>query len=327
MATKTIGAYTAAITIDGATNFMLIQPGNSSTAYKSINRNTLLGVTGQPADLTTGQGFSNKVLDNTNVITVKDNLLTLQDGGDVTRQAQFQLSGITSGQTRIYTLPDATSTLANLTSVQTMTNKTLTSPAITGGTIDNSTITVDAISEHTVSNGVTVSGLNIKSGKLNTNNSVVTLSITDGAVTPAKLQAGTGSGWTWTSFTPTFTNITIGNGTLACSYTQIGKLVVARIHFKLGTTSTVGTTPTITLPVPSVAGYIAGHWLGGIRIVAGGAGFTGYLQWASTTTALLLALNSAATYVSDTSANFTSAIPGTWTTNDSFDGTIMFEAA
>lgn len=187
--THVIGDYTAAVTIDGATHFMLIQPGSSSTAYRKISRNVLLGVTGQPADLTTGQGFSNKVLDNTNVITIKDNLLTLQDGGDVTRQAQFQLSSITPGQTRIYTLPDATSTIANLTSAQTFTNKTLTSPVITGGSITGTTITTDAIVGQTSPTSGTVYGLSISSGKVGTNG-VVTASITDSSVTASKVSTG-----------------------------------------------------------------------------------------------------------------------------------------
>ncbi len=54
-----------------------------------------------------------KVLDNTNTVTLKDTNFTLQDDGDATKQARFQLSGITSGNTRTYTLPDATSTLLN----------------------------------------------------------------------------------------------------------------------------------------------------------------------------------------------------------------------
>lgn len=46
---------------------------------------------------------------------------------------------------------------------------------------------VDTINENTLNNGVTVDGLNIKDGKLNTNDSVVTTNITAGAVTPSKM--------------------------------------------------------------------------------------------------------------------------------------------
>ncbi|MEO5499474.1 MAG: hypothetical protein ABIR46_03170, partial [Candidatus Saccharimonadales bacterium] len=50
---------------------------------------------------------------------------------------------------------------------------------------------VDTVNESTPANGVTVDGLNLKDGKLNTNNSVVTANITDGAVTAAKVLTGT----------------------------------------------------------------------------------------------------------------------------------------
>lgn len=60
------------------------------------------------------------------------------------------------------------------------------------GTAANFTgaVSADTISEHTAANGVTVDGLNIKDGALNTNNSVVTSNITAAAVTAAKLQYG-----------------------------------------------------------------------------------------------------------------------------------------
>lgn len=43
--------------------------------------------------------------------TFSDALFTIQDDGDATKQAQFQLSGISTATTRTYTLPDASGTL------------------------------------------------------------------------------------------------------------------------------------------------------------------------------------------------------------------------
>lgn len=255
MADMVIGDYDAAVAIDGATNYLLIQPGTSSVAYKKINRDVFLGVTGQPADISSVQNITNKTLDNTNTATLRDDRFTLQDSGDVTRQATFQLSGITAGNTRVMTFPDASTTLVGTGTTQTLTNKTLTSPAITGGTIDNSTISVDAIAEFSSGNGVTVDGMNIKDGKLNTNNSVVTANITDAAVTPAKLIAGTGSGWTMQSFTPTLANFTTGNGTVTGSYIQTGKIVYGEIYIACGTTTAFGTAMTFSLPVAANAKY------------------------------------------------------------------------
>lgn len=61
------------------------------------------------------QTLTNKTLDVTNTVTLKDSLFTLQDDGDVTKQFQLQLSGITTGTTRTITVPDNSGTLVTLT--------------------------------------------------------------------------------------------------------------------------------------------------------------------------------------------------------------------
>lgn len=328
---KVIGDYTAAISIDGSTHYLLIQPGSSSTAYNKINRNVFLGVSGQPADISTAQNITNKTLDNTNTITLKDTLFTLQDNSDTTKQAQFQLSGITTATTRTYTLPNASSTLADISTAQTFTNKTLTSPAITGGTIDNSTITVDSIGEHTSANGVTIDGLNIKDGALNTNNSVVTSNITDAAVTPAKLQAGTGSGWTWQSWSPTWVNLTVGNGSVTAKYLQTGKLIQARITVLFGTTSAVSGDVTFTLPVTAVASPGSANMppVGNIQFLnsSGPTIVFGFAALASITTAVVRASNASSTYGSISPLTSTVPFGEAWAQNDEIHLEIFYEGA
>lgn len=76
------------------------------------------------------QTLSNKVIDNSNSITVKDNSFTVQDDADTSKQLVLQLSGITTGTTRTLTVPDANTTIVGTDATQTLTNKTLTAPII-----------------------------------------------------------------------------------------------------------------------------------------------------------------------------------------------------
>ena len=56
--------------------------------------------------------LSNKTLDNSTVLTVKDANLTVQDDANATRQGMFDLGNVTAGNTRTLAFPDKTGTLA-----------------------------------------------------------------------------------------------------------------------------------------------------------------------------------------------------------------------
>lgn len=73
------------------------------------------------ATLSGSQALTSKTLDNTNTITLKDTLFTLQDDGDTTKQMVFQLSGISTATTRTLTVPNASGTLPLLSLAQTWT--------------------------------------------------------------------------------------------------------------------------------------------------------------------------------------------------------------
>ncbi len=203
-ATSTTNPLPVAATIDATQDYLPIYTA-SLTATQAINRNVFLGITGSPVGTSDSQALTNKTIGNTNTVTLKDALFTLQDDGDATKQVQLQLSGITSGNTRTITVPDANLTLVGLATTQTLTNKTLTSPTINSPTITNATIDADALTGHASSSTGTVYGISVSSAKISgtvISNTTIPYTALD-----------TGSTWAWSSWTPSWTNLTVGNGT------------------------------------------------------------------------------------------------------------------
>lgn len=84
--------------------------------------------------------------------SVLDNAFTLQDDGDNTKQMQFQLSGITSGQTRTLTAPDASTTIVGTDVAQTLTNKTLSGNTASNLVNGSGTLNINSTGTITVPN-------------------------------------------------------------------------------------------------------------------------------------------------------------------------------
>lgn len=329
MADTTITAMSSLAAIDRTADYLAVDDTSAGTTGKATP-NFILGFTGgNPVSTSDTQTLTNKTLGNTNTISLKDTLFTLQDNSDTTKQAQFELSGITTGTTRTVTLPDANLTVVGTATTQTLTNKTLTSPTINTPTIVNPTLQADTVSEYTSANGVTIDGLNIKDGVLNTNNSVVTANIAASAVTPTKLVSGTGTGWAWASWTVTWTNITVGNGTVTSKYIQIGKTVFYRVVFVLGTTSSIASGAAFSLPVTKANYGESGSgssFIGDVEMEdTGASNYTGKVFAAgAATTGQIYASNAGSTYVGQ--QTITNLVPFTFASGDSINMQGFYEA-
>jgi hypothetical protein len=318
MADSTIDGLPTIAAVDRATDKLAIWDASAGlTGETTIN--ATLGLTGNPVGHSDVQTLSNKTLGITNTVTLADSLFTLQDNSDNTKQAQFQLSGITTGTTRTYTLPNASGTLVDLASAQTLTNKTLTSPVINTATIANPTLTVDAISEFTSGAGVTIDGLLVKDG-----------TIPDSLITPAKILAGTGTSWVWQSYSPSWTGgaPAIGNGTIVGKYSQVGKTVFYRIIVTMGSTTTYGAgTWAFSLPVTSTEGTTGFPPTGTYAAYDNSAGnnYWGGIGFASTTTVAGL-INSIST-AGQWGGTLGTTTPFTWAQSDILYIKGFYEAA
>jgi hypothetical protein len=125
-----------------------------------------------------------------------------------------------------------------------------------------------------------------------------------------------------TSFTPTWTNYTRGNGTTIAKYVQVNKLVYAYVEETLGSTSAVTGDLTLTLPLtaasaPSVNGQVLFRDVGVQNIV--GALFC------TTTTTTFVRVLVVGTY--NSLGVISATVPFTWGTGDKIVCNFTFEAA
>jgi hypothetical protein len=134
-----------------------------------------------------------------------------------------------------------------------------------------------------------------------------------------------GSNTSWTSYTPTWTSVTVGNGSTAGAYIRIGKMIIARINLVRGSTTTFsGAVPLFTLPVTANVDVSSG-----VRIIGSGifedlsaASNICYFKLGSSTTCEPVALGAAATYANV--ERMTNTVPFAWATGDYIAGTIMY---
>jgi hypothetical protein len=170
-------------------------------------------------------------------------------------------------------------------------------------------------------------------GNIDANNiadsSITTAKLADGSVAGVKL-AGGGA---WTSWTPTWSNFTVGNAVVTARYTQVGKIVHARLMLVLGTTSPISGSLAFTLPVTALAAYGTDLYkIGeafyedvGVNAYHGGVFAATGAGAASTTIARLFVYKADGTYLNDTNVN--GVAPFSFGAGDKISCLLTYEAA
>lgn len=248
---------------------------------------------------------------------LEDEVIALQtkvgvNSSAITTTHDYKLSGVTGSDKAV-----------SKTGTETLTNKTLTSPIITNKTstgtdtgaetLTNKTLTSPSIDTPTLVLANTTPTADGGIGFDRTNENLV---IGDGTNSQI-LHMGV-----WKTWTPTFTNLTVGNGTLSAYYAQIGKTVLYRIRLIFGTTTSISGAISVDFPASLSANYNAAAPVG--NAVFTDENTLAYFgqHWRS---GQIVVMNSSPGYVGATAVQAT--IPFTWTTTDKLDITGSYEAA
>lgn len=125
----------------------------------------------------------------------------------------------------------------------------------------------------------------------------------------------------WQDYTPSNTNVTVGNGTQVARYAQIGKTVFVEYALTFGSTTAFSGTVDIGLPV-SAADPGQDMSLGAVHMLdAGTTNRTGVIVLDSPTV-------TSVRFIPDSSGSFVNATnPHTWTTSDRLSFLAVYEAA
>lgn len=135
----------------------------------------------------------------------------------------------------------------------------------------------------------------------------------------------TGDYAAYQNWTPSLNNLSKGNGTEVARYMRIGNLIVGYYSLTFGSTSAMGTTPSVDVPVTPASG-VSSMPVGTCRFEdVGTASYFGQLQTNGTTTLFPRVSNTSGTYLVNNS--LTATVPFTWTTNDVFSFEFAYEAA
>lgn len=126
------------------------------------------------------------------------------------------------------------------------------------------------------------------------------------------------------NYTPTFTNLSVGNGTLTGRYTTKGKTCFFNWKIIFGTTTSVSGLIIYSLPV--TANFSENVEIGMMYAAdATGSAYMGFSRIGSTTTAYIIATTVSGSYVIETVTSAT--VPFTWATSDVLSVNGLYEIA
>lgn len=133
-----------------------------------------------------------------------------------------------------------------------------------------------------------------------------------------------------TSWTPTWTNLSVGNGTVVAKYVRVGKWIICRLSLVFGSTTSISGDVEFTLPVTraAIAGTPSVTFLGsgGLYDSSASALWAGAVAAVSNTgRANIRPHDSSGTHLKI--ALLSSTIPFTWAVGDEIAIQFLYEAA
>ena len=148
--------------------------------------------------------------------------------------------------------------------------------------------------------------------------SVANSAITDVAISRVENPFGFPLQFNWAA---SITNLTQGNGVLTAKCKMNGSLVTGRVEFVFGSTSSMGSVPTLVLPI-TVATYGAITPIGISRMkdATGGNAATGGIL----TNGIFIVYNGSGTY--DVGDTLSSTVPFTWAVSDQLSASFSYFA-
>ena len=137
--------------------------------------------------------------------------------------------------------------------------------------------------------------------------------------------AAIGGGGQSISYTPTYINLTVGNGTVTANYALVGNIMTVTYVLILGSTTVIATNPVVSLP----SGYsraVPQDTPCGVAMLRD-QGTRNYVGFVQTNANGLLVYSATTSLASLDQGTVTSAAPFTWAATDQIRFTATFEVA